>query len=334
MFIIDFKNQAVRDLAWAISTPPLLTSTLHHCSWPTSGWYQGLYQETLPWFKKLDQDCSSLDALISEQKDRRLGKYFETLWFYWLSHHPRYEIVEHNLQIIIDGETLGEIDFILFDKKTRKMLHWEVAVKFYLGVDDPRQMNNWHGPNLIDRLDIKFNHLLNKQSMISQDKRVAEWLQKKDLVIDQCAVILKGRLYYQWAQLEKLQLEMLQLKLLPPKLLKPENTKDTTTEDIIKLYSPEQSCADHLHSKWLRKSEFDERFDNRSDQQTRFLPLINNGWMEGLPTAGIIETYSRAEIYKALSNKKLRLPLHLRLYQRGKAAERLFLVGESWPKIL
>ncbi len=71
-----------------------------------------------------------------------------------------------------------------------------------------------------------------------------------------------------------------------------------------------------------------------SIMQQRFLPLINNGWMEGLPTAGINETYSKAEIFKAISNKKLRLPLHLRLYQKGKAAERLFLVGENWPKNL
>ncbi len=53
-------------------------------------------------------------------------------------------------------------------------------------------MINWHGPNLRDRLDIKVDHLLHRQSVISRDQRVAQWLKRRDLQIDSCAVILKG----------------------------------------------------------------------------------------------------------------------------------------------
>jgi len=332
----EFRNQAVRDLAWAISTPPIISSAVYPCRWPTSAWYQEIYKNTLPWFHELDQDCSSLDSLLAEQKDRRLGKYFETLWFYWLSHHPRYEILAHNLQIIIDGETLGEMDFILFDKKNKKTLHWEMAIKFYLGIDDTRQMRNWHGPNLRDRLDLKVNHLLNKQSMISKDHRVAGWLQKQGLVVDHCAVILKGRLYYHWRQ-------FVDKKISSEKL---ENINKVSAEDAEKLVSevvptdrasilirpeqvrPEQATMDHLHSKWFRQSEFKALFDRRQ----RFFPLINRGWLEGLPTGGMDGVISKEELFNALSDKKLRLPVHLQLYKDDVAGDRIFLVNETWSK--
>jgi hypothetical protein len=131
--VIPFKHQSVRDLAWAISSPPLVLQPDQSCRWPDSRWYQCAYEESLPWFRKVDEDPSELEDMLDKQKDRRLGKVFETLWLYWFSHHPRYEVIENNLQIIVDGETLGEIDFIVFDKVSNQMVHWEVAVKFYLG---------------------------------------------------------------------------------------------------------------------------------------------------------------------------------------------------------
>ena len=341
----EFRNQAVRDLAWAISTPPIISSAVYPCRWPTSAWYQENYKDTLSWFRELDQDCSSLDSLLAQQKDRRLGKYFETLWFYWLSHHPRYDVLAHNLQIIIDGKTLGEIDFILFDKKNKKTLHWEMAVKFYLGIDDTRQMRNWHGPNLRDRLDLKVNHLLNKQSIVSKDNRIAEWLQKQGLVVDQCAVILKGRLYYHWSQfvdkkfvdkksghgkldINKVSAEdaekLVSEAMLTEReyiLIRPEQVRSEQVQ-------PEEATIDHLHSKWFRQSEFEVLFD----RQQRFLPLINSGWLEGLPTGGMDEVISKDELFNALSDKKLWLPVHLQLYKGNVAGDRIFLVNETWSK--
>lgn len=326
-----FRNQAVRDLAWAISTPPIIASTVCACRWLSSSWYQDIYQDTLPWLRELDQDCSSLDALLKKQKDRRLGKYFETLWFYWLSHHPRYEVLAHNLQIIIDGETLGEMDFILFDKKNKQVLHWEMAVKFYLGVGDTRQMSNWHGPNLRDRLDIKVKHLLNKQSRIGENRQVAEWLHKQGLSIDRCVVILKGRLYYHWYQFDDRKVEGRELKTKKLEEINKVNV-EIAEEWVSKLVAPEQSLAqspvDHLRSWWLRKSEFNEYFSERH----HFLPLINRGWLADLPTLSADEMMSRDELFKTLSNSKLRLPMHLQLYKGDKALARIFLVDDNWSK--
>ena len=298
----EFKHQSVRDLAWAVASPPLITQPEHGCLWPDSRWYQQAYLQTLPWLNALDDDPAELDNLLAGQKDRRLGKYFETLWYFWLSHHPRYQIIENNLQVIIDGETLGEIDFIVLDKKTKQVLHWEVAIKFYLGVGDTAEMSNWHGPNLRDRLDIKVDHLLHRQSTITNNPRVAEWLAQRGIRIDGCAVILKGRLYYPWHS-------------------------DVSWSDSSGRTSPALCSADHLRGWWLNTEQFEQRFDNKQ----RFMPLINSGWLEKIPTNSVKKFYTKKRIFETLSNKILRLPLHLMLCDLEHTRDRVFLTAKNWP---
>lgn len=301
MHPVHFKHQSVRDLAWAISSPPLIAPVLPGCIWPRSKWYRQIYDESLPWLYLVDNDPSTLEALLNEQKDRRLGKYFETLWLYWLQHNDRYQLVEKNLQVVIDGQTLGEIDFIVFDNKTRQMLHWEVAVKFYLGVADTRIMSNWYGPNCRDRLDIKVEHLIKRQSMISQDEKVRQWLKQQGIHIDHCAVILKGRLYYPW-----------QLKSV----------------GIDAASSPSHGAANHEYGWWLRPDQFEQEFD----QPSCFRPLINQGWLEKIPTYADDMICSKDAIIETVSNKKYRLPLHLQLCNSRYDWDRVFLVGASWPE--
>lgn len=300
MPLSEFIHQSVRDLAWTISTPPLIAQLSHPCIWPQSKWYQQLYQESLPWLNAVDSDPSELDDLLNMQKDRRLGKYFETLWFFWLSHQQRYQIVENNVQIIIDGKTFGEIDFIVFDKNTKKTIHWEVAVKFYLGVGDTREMSNWYGPNLADRLDIKVEHLMHRQSIISSNKQVRHWLKQQGLHIDQCAVILKGRLYYPWHL----------------------NQRDV----LLDVIAPPQCAPDHLFSWWFKQSQFDVEFDTNQ----RFIALINKGWLEKMAVSSADEIYHKTSIFKTVSKGKMRLPLHLQLCNPHHSWDRVFLTADNW----
>ena len=325
---LEYENQVVRDLAWAISTPPIIIPESYSCHWPKSSWFQNAYKETLSWFHELDQDSSTLESLLAKQKDKRLGKYFETLWFYWFDCHPRYDVLAHNLQIIIDGETLGEIDFILYDKKSKKVLHWEVAVKFYLGLSDTVQMSNWHGPNRRDRLDIKVNHLMNKQSQISHDHRVADWLRRQEFVVEQCAVILKGRLYYHYTQFEDNKISDERFNNEKIKYGKKDDINKVNVGAAEKLISPVHSGGDHLHGKWFRQSEFEACF---AENQC-FVPLINSSWLESLPTDGINNIVAKSEVIETLSNKELRLPLHLQLYKGESEGDKIFLVNENWSK--
>ena len=312
--VTQFKHQSVRDLVWAISSPPLVVLRGQSCHWPDNRWYQRVSEESLPWFCKVDEDPAELESLLDKQKDRRLGKVFETFWLYWFSHHPRYEVIENNLQIIVDGETLGEIDFIVLDKMTDQMVHWEVAVKFYLGVDDTSEMSNWYGPNRRDRLDLKVTHLLQRQSIVSKDQRVRQWLEQKGLSIDQCAVILKGRLYYPWDSL-------LATSARSTEQLKPEDW-------LKRLNSPRQCCSHHLYSWWFNESQFNQEFDSKQC----FVPLIKQGWMESIPTLNEQGACDKNYLIKTISDKKLHLPLQFQVCNPCHDWERAFLVQENWAR--
>lgn len=304
---IDFIHQSVRDLAWAISSAPLISQPRCASIWPDSAWYRQLYEQRLPWLEAVDKDPAELEELLSAQKDRRLGKYFETLWLYWIRHDPRYQIIENNLQVIIDGETLGEIDFIVFDNVTGKTMHWELAVKFYLGVGDTRRMSSWHGPNLRDRLDIKFAHLSDRQSVISQDRRIALWLNERDIYVDQCQVILKGRLYYPWHDAVNLQQAGALLAAVSPRLCSP----------------------DHESGLWLSQRQMDQAFANEGC----FLPLINTGWLERISTRSVKKPISKNMINETVSKKIWRFPLHVQCLNACHSWDRAFITDNDWPQI-
>jgi len=302
----QLKNQSVRDLAWALASPPLVRLPTHDCCWPSSDFFKQHYLRSLPWLKKLDEDPGELEALLAAQKDRRMGKYFETLWYFWLLHNPRYQVVENNVQVIIDGETLGEIDFVLFDTKSRQTVHWELAVKFYLGAGPLHEMKSWYGPNRRDRLDIKVAHLSERQSLLSRDKRASHWLSTQGIHIEQCAVILKGRLYYPWNE------RMVNVK----------------TENLARSLAPKECDGGHLYSYWLNKSLFNQVFT----EQEEFLLLINRGWMEKIPTNIESDFLTKTAINETLSKNIIRLPLHLQLENPHDSWDRLFLVDDTWSR--
>jgi len=300
----QFNHQSVRDLAWALASPPLVVLSAHDCCWPSSEFFKQLYVEALPWLCKLDDEPGELDALLLAQKDRRMGKYFETLWYFWLLNNPRYDVVENNVQIIIDGETLGEIDFILFDKLLQKTVHWELAVKFYLGVGRLSEMKNWHGPNQRDRLDLKVAHLSKRQSLLSKEKRVAGWLATQGIHIEQCSVILKGRLYYPWN----------------------ECTEGSAEKHMTQGLVPHECNSDHQYSFWLNESLFNQEFTEKE----KFLPLINRGWMEKIPTNLHCDFMDKSALNETFSKNIIRLPLHLQLENPHDNWDRVFLVSDTW----
>ena len=60
-----------------------------------------------------------------------------------IDYHP-YQLLGHSIQKIAGAITLGELDFLLLNKQTQEIEHWEVALKYYLG-----RMNNlseWFWP--------------------------------------------------------------------------------------------------------------------------------------------------------------------------------------------
>jgi len=301
-----FKNQSVRDLAWAVCSAPLIRQMDDECLWPDSRWFQSLYTSSIELFETADTSPDELDDLLAAQKDRRLGKYFETLWYYFFAHHPGYEILANNLQVIIDGRTLGEFDFIVLDKVSGNTVHVEVAVKFFLAAGDPehggtRDMASWYGPNLRDRLDQKVDHLNQRQVRLASQPEVSDYLSTRGISIDGCMVFLKGRLFYPW-----------RLK---------------SNEAQLMDYAPPQCADDHPYSWWLSRDQFDEVCD---DEQC-IMPLISQGWLERIPTPSVKKSITKRALFETVSNKKVRLPLLLQDCNPRQSWDRAFLTANDWP---
>tara|TARA_B110000211_G_scaffold42925_1_gene44812 strand:- start:109 stop:924 length:816 start_codon:yes stop_codon:yes gene_type:complete len=113
-----------------------------------------------------------------------IGKQAEYCFAYYLKHSKRYNLIASNIQINGAAETIGELDYLVFDSKTKATLHVELACKFYLfdsNSDEPIT-NNWIGPNRKDRLKKKLDKLKLKQFPLIRRKETQGIL--KELQID------------------------------------------------------------------------------------------------------------------------------------------------------
>ena len=113
----------------------------------------------------------------------RLGHLAEKVVSNLIKSSSNYNILFENTQLIEDNKTIGEIDFILSEKETQKVIHLELAYKFYLF--DPNhssdEINNWVGPNKNDSLIQKLNKTKTKQFPLLHHKVAQEKLNGIDL---------------------------------------------------------------------------------------------------------------------------------------------------------
>ena len=196
----DFQHQAVRDLAWAVFSTPLMErlpgsdARLFAPRAEAADWR---------WLEQLDRQPEPLVAALAAGSSTRLGLYFERLWQFYLQQHPRWALLAHNLPIDHAGRTLGAFDFLC--RKEKQFWHLELTVKFYLGVTgttQPEAWQQWRGPDTSDRLDIKLERLRDHQLALSQSRHSAAVL--RDLVGNvagddtswQRGLVMKGYYFY------------------------------------------------------------------------------------------------------------------------------------------
>jgi hypothetical protein len=119
----------------------------------------------------------------------RLGFYYQWLWEQMLLHHDRYLCVESEVLIYKKKQTIGAIDFLVYDKKKKQFEHWEVAIKFYLN-----HQGNWKGTQKHDQLHEKYHRMIHHQLTILdqlQWQQTTTWLPK----IQKKRLILQGILF-------------------------------------------------------------------------------------------------------------------------------------------
>ncbi|MGV2287494.1 DUF1853 family protein [Trinickia sp. YCB016] len=189
-------DPAVRDLAWLLFSPDLL------CAQPPAGMLASPFESaseasaTVAWLLALDQDARDLHQSLSASHVTRLGRYAECLLGYFLQHGPAACLVAANVALRRAGRTLGECDFLV-ETASGKRLHWELAVKCYLHAGGARaSMADYVGPNLQDRLDLKFTHLLDHQLPLSAREEFASLGHRGPW---DAQMYVKGWLFYRWS---------------------------------------------------------------------------------------------------------------------------------------
>ena len=189
------SDPAVRDLAWLLFSADLLRAQpLAPLAEPWTGAEEPC--AAAAWLARLDRDPASLHAALDATRVTRLGRYAETLLGWYLAHGPAPRLVAANVALRRAGLTLGECDFLVQTSDAQR-LHWELAVKCYLhaGVEEGAApgLADFVGPNLRDRFDLKFAHLLGHQLRLSAREEFA-WLGYPGPWLAQ--MFVKGWLFY------------------------------------------------------------------------------------------------------------------------------------------
>ena len=192
---MTYNHKLISDLAWSIESPCLLNETEYRDHRLLSDqWFEQQMLATPELFSNQDKVPHEIQTYLSKMPYFKLGHYFENLIAYWLIIHPNFEILEKNLIITSDKRTVGELDFIIKELSSGKIIHLEVAVKFFLKLVHNSKAN-YFGPNLKDNLELKFNKLFEKQIELSNLDITKHELKDRNLTIDEHWVILKGKLY-------------------------------------------------------------------------------------------------------------------------------------------
>ena len=289
---IPYHNPVVRDLAWCISSPALIQRSDTGMHWPTSEWFSKTgtaFHETL---RHLDSRPESLQAFIRGRKDHRLGFYFEALWRFWLSNNDRYRLLHANIPVRGGGRTLGEFDLLVKDLETGRTLHWELAVKFYLGVNETVLPANWWGPAQRDRLDLKTRRLLEHQGKLSHQPESRDLLKTLDLRVDETWLIFKGRLFYPLHQIAE---------------------------------APDVASPEHLRGFWTRLRALEKLPDSL------WIPLERHQWLAPLADIEAVECLDNRRLADYWQGKALSHPACIARIENGHETNRGFIVPDSWP---
>jgi len=288
--IEQYRSPAVRDLVWALLSPSQIQSpdASHNLS---PRWYEEAFTTIEPHLQQLDTDDSALQKHLQEPENHRLGIYFERLWSYWLQHNGRYQLLASNQQVMHNGKTRGEFDFIVKDAAADQIEHWELAVKFYLGIPPLDAPPQWFGPNIKDRLDLKYRHLIDKQLPLSQTQPGLSACQAHGWQVRQRRLISKGRLYFPFPH-----------------------------------HSAAPGCieADHLHGFWLDYSGWKHHARHFSGAGYNW--LTKSEWMVWRPRP--LQSYG--EIQQRLEQQLHPHPVQLRVEGWMEQPIRLFLVPDDW----
>ncbi len=167
--------RSLADVLWLLNSPSLLQPG----RWPDVGDPRlrqaaaGLRQA---WALRGESTVAAELAAAIADRPRlyKLGIRAEALLDWGLGQTERFRVIDRQIQLHEAGRSLGELDFLIEDRHTGQLEHWELAVKFFLwGVDGECA---WIGPDRKDRLARKLERMLVRQLPLSEGPAFAHWL--------------------------------------------------------------------------------------------------------------------------------------------------------------
>jgi hypothetical protein len=296
----DWRNarkSSVREMGWCLFSPPILDRLPPEATTP---WPVACDRGAIEILEALDKDTAALETHLANGDDRRLGARFEAFWTFFLRNHPRYRLLAYNLPVYRNGNTLGALDFLFEDTHRERVVHGEVAVKFYIyQADRPGvELAKWIGPNPDDNLQLKIERLQRHQLPLSSGPEGMAALRAHGLPAPDCkAVLLKGYLFHPAGR----------------------------TIDL-----PDGFNRDHLHGEWLTIDNLAELVATTNQEQagTRWLILEKPGWLlPALPESQGVANFVQ-RVGKRLEREKR--PIMIARTTDGEESRRYFVIPEGW----
>ncbi|SDM02388.1 hypothetical protein SAMN05661010_03144 [Modicisalibacter muralis] len=295
----------VRDLAWLLHAPNLLTTA--YPGRPTLD-ELGLAdpQRRSDWLAAIEGEPHTLETIVGANGNERLGHYHEALWHFLLDHAPDTRLLAHNLTIRDDKRTLGELDLLYVTRHDPQPIHLELAIKYYLGLpngpEDGASQARWIGPGCADSLAIKHRHAMAHQlPLAGRPESAATLLAYGAPPLTQRLAML-GVLFRPWAS-------------------------DTP------LQPPRETAPQALFGDWLSRECWPDFCRLTDAPGVRGAFLDKPHWLAPPPEAGLT---SLATLGAGLEHHfaSRRSPRQLVLKHANGRWQRLFVVGDDWPRAI
>ncbi len=157
------------------------------------------YESFIPGVGLFSFPSGESQSPVLESSKLPLGKHVEAVFSQRIMESDTYDLIAENIQIQHEGRTLGELDFILQEKSSKKMIHVELVYKFYVFKDEmgESELAKWIGPNAKDKLEFKMKKLSSHQFPLLRHSATLPYLKKLGLDVDRIEqeLCFMGELY-------------------------------------------------------------------------------------------------------------------------------------------